>query len=102
MKANICHTTNKAPQIHIGNLIYSKLKSSGKSIIWLAGQINCSRENVYKLFGKEWINTEMLFRICVALKYNFFVDCSSCCDEILTEKGLADKSDVSSPVMYNR
>ena len=57
---------------HIGNLIKQELKRQGRSITWLARQIHCSRENLYKIFRKHWINTDMLLRISDALNYDFF------------------------------
>lgn len=59
-------------QIHIGKLIKQELDKQGRSITWLAKQISCSRENLYKIFKREWIHTDMLVEISKALDYDFF------------------------------
>ena len=68
------HTTNE--EFHIGKLIKAELTRQGRSITWLAEQINCTRENLYKLFKSPWINTHTLFKIGKALDYDFFQVCS--------------------------
>lgn len=57
---------------HIGNLIKAELARQGRSITWLANQLNCSRQNAYKIFRRKWIYTDLLLRICVILDYDFF------------------------------
>lgn len=39
---------------------------------WLAKKINCERPNVYYIFKQESINTDLLLKICRALKTDFF------------------------------
>ena len=68
------HTTNE--EFHLGKLIKAELMRQGRSITWLAEQINCTRENLYKLFKSPWINTYTLFKIGEALDYDFFKECS--------------------------
>mgnify|MGYP002622062986 CR=1 FL=1 len=63
-------------KFHIGELIKNELAKQGRSITWLAEQINCTRENLYKLFKSPWINTHTLFKIGKALDYDFFKLCS--------------------------
>jgi plasmid maintenance system antidote protein VapI len=62
----------KITEPHIGNIIKKELRQQGRSITWLASQINCSRENLYKIFRRNWIHTDMLLRISNALDYDFF------------------------------
>ena len=50
---------------HIGNLIKAELQRQGRTITWLAGEVHCTRENLYKIFRHPWINTDMLFKISV-------------------------------------
>ena len=59
-------------EIHIGNRIKQVLDEQGRSITWLAGKINCSRENMYKIFRRSWIHTDMLQKISAALNHDFF------------------------------
>lgn len=60
-------------KIHIGNLIYSKLKEDGRSASWLAKKIFCERANIYRIFRKPSINTNLLLDISIALEIDFFV-----------------------------
>ena len=58
--------------VHIGELIKQTLKKNRKSVVWFAGQLSCSRTNVYKIFSKQSIDTYDLVRISKILNYNFF------------------------------
>ncbi len=62
--------------LHIGRLIKSELIRQGRSITWLSTQINCTRENLYKVFRRSWIYTDLLFEISKALNHDFFKDYS--------------------------
>ncbi len=65
----------RSSDLHIGNLIKQELEHQGRSITWLAKQVGCSRENLYKVFRRSWIYTDLLFKISDALDYNFFRVC---------------------------
>ena len=70
---------NSEPQtdtFHIGNLIKAELQRQGRTITWLAGEVHCTRENLYKVFRNPWISTDMLFKVSEALHHDFFMDCS--------------------------
>ena len=58
--------------IHIGSIIRQKLQEQGRSAAWLAKQIPCSRNNVFKVMRKPHISTDLLLRISKILDYNFF------------------------------
>lgn len=58
--------------MHIGNLIREKLNEEQKSVVWLAHQLSYSRTNVYKIFAKSSIDTQVLMRISQILHFNFF------------------------------
>lgn len=58
--------------MHIGNRIKQVLDEQGRSITWLANKIDCSRENLYKIFKRSWIHTDMLQKISIALNHDFF------------------------------
>lgn len=68
------HTQNE--EFHLGKLIKAELMRQGRSITWLATQINCSRENLYQLFRNPWIHAETLYKIGKALNHDFFKVCS--------------------------
>ncbi len=58
--------------INIGELIHEKVREQGKSVTWLARRLNYSRTNIYKIFNKPSIDTDVLLRISDALGYDFF------------------------------
>lgn len=61
---------------HIGKRIKAVLASRKQSITWLAQEVNCSRENLYKTLRRPEISTEMLFRISWVLGHDFFKEFS--------------------------
>lgn len=63
---------NEDLKVHIGRLIQSRLKEDGRSATWFAEKLHYSRNNVYKIFEKQNIDTELLLRICVILDFDFF------------------------------
>ncbi len=64
-------------EFHLGRLLKSILIEQGRTATWLAKQVHCTPENIYKAFGQQWISMPLLFRICQALNYDFFKDCST-------------------------
>ncbi|MBR4134886.1 MAG: XRE family transcriptional regulator [Bacteroidales bacterium] len=58
--------------IHIGSLIEAQLKRDERSASWLARQIPCTRNHVYKIFRKSSIDCALLLRISKAMQFNFF------------------------------
>lgn len=62
---------------HIGKMIRTQLDLEGISVVCFAKQIHCSRVNAYKIFMKENIDIELLFRISRCLHHDFFMDLSS-------------------------
>lgn len=58
--------------IFIGKLIEEELRSQRKSVVWLSSILGCNRTNVYKIFNRRSIDSDLLLRISVALNRNFF------------------------------
>ena len=58
--------------IHIGHLIEAQLKRDERSVSWLARQIPCTRNHVYKIFRKSSIDCALLLRISKVMQFNFF------------------------------
>lgn len=58
--------------VEIGSMIKDKLKEQRLTVVWFASQLECSRTNVYKIFGKHSIDTAELLRISEILKFDFF------------------------------
>ena len=61
-------------EVHIGNAIKAKLGEQGRTSAWLARQIPCTPNHLYKIYAKPSINTDLLVRISKILDYNFFED----------------------------
>ena len=62
----------KNADIHIGKIIKTTLDARGQSYSWLARQINTDVSNVPKILERGSLNTDMLFRISLAMKVDFF------------------------------
>ena len=59
-------------KIHIGKLIKKKMEEDGRKASWLAEKLHCETSNIYKIYEKPTINTELLLHIAQALQTNFF------------------------------
>lgn len=59
-------------RVHIGHEIEKVLRTQGRSVSWFAKQICCERTNIYSIFNRVSIDTELLFRISKVLSYDFF------------------------------
>jgi len=75
-------TTN----IDIGAAIRLKMSEQGATIAWLAQQVNCDRSNLRKQLLSAQIYPELLLRISVALKTDFFVYYSQCFQQCVENK----------------
>ena len=66
--------TNKtnSRNIHIGRLIEEQLRRDERSVSWLARQIPCTRNHVYKIFRKSSLDCALLLRISKIMQFNFF------------------------------
>ena len=58
--------------IHIGHLIRVQLKADNRSVSWLAREIHCTRNHVYKIFNKSSLDAELILKISIAMQFNFF------------------------------
>ena len=58
--------------IHIGKQIRQKMEEHQKTVVWLAKRLSCSRADVYKIFEKYSVDTDMLARISTILNFDFF------------------------------
>lgn len=63
---------NTGSNIHIGHLIQTQLKTDQRSASWLAREIGCTRNHVYKIFNKSSLDGVLILQISVAMNYNFF------------------------------
>ena len=58
--------------IHIGQLIKHELELQERTPSWLARKINCERPNVYNIFERKSIDTDLLLLLSKALNKDFF------------------------------
>lgn len=59
-------------KVHIGELIKNELKHQDRGVTWFARQLHCDRTNIYSIFKRRSIDTELLTRISLILQHNFF------------------------------
>lgn len=62
--------------MNVGKEIWMELQRQGRTAKWLAAQIPCERTNVYKIFKRHDIDTDLLQRLCIILEHDFFSDLS--------------------------
>ncbi len=70
-------TPQSHPDFHIGQLVKAELVRQGRTATWLAKQVHCTPENIYKAYRQQWISMPLLFEISKALDYDFFRECSA-------------------------
>lgn len=63
---------SKKKMFHIGNFIKEELHRQQKSPGWLADAINCERPNIYNIFNRQSMDSELIARISIALNINIF------------------------------
>ena len=56
----------------MGNEVRKIFLTSGLSIQQFADMISCQTGNIYKIYEREDIDTNLLTKICKALKFDFF------------------------------
>ena len=58
--------------IHIGQEIKNTLLRQERSVTWFAKHLCCDRRNVYNIFLKQSIDSELLMRVSIILNKDFF------------------------------
>ena len=59
--------------LHIGKLILHKLNEKKRPVAWLAREIGIDESHLRKVLKNQRnIHTDLLFRISIALKHDFF------------------------------
>ena len=71
MKQDVTIQTDNEP-VHIGKIIEQELRQQERSVTWLSRKLHCDRRNVYDIFTREYVDTGLLYRICLALNRDFF------------------------------
>lgn len=62
--------------VNIGQNIKEELQQQERTVSWLARKLNCTRAAVYRIFGKNSIDTALLAQISAVLHRNFFIELS--------------------------
>lgn len=62
--------------VHVGRLIKAEMERQERTPSWLARHIGCDRTNVYRIYDRQSIDTELLLRISRVLHYDFFAKIS--------------------------
>lgn len=58
--------------VHIGSIIEQEFRKQERSVTWFANKLHCDRTNIYKIFKKQSIDTQLLEQISNVLQHNFF------------------------------
>lgn len=61
-------------KFHLGHRIKTVFEQKQMSVSEFARQIHCERTNVYTIFNRTTIDTDLLARISRVLEYNFLED----------------------------
>ena len=67
-----CRTGVPVGLPHIGEMIRQFVRERKLTGSWLAARLGCDRTNVYKMFKKPTIDTQLLLRISLILGFDFF------------------------------
>ena len=66
------HESNEFESIHIGKIIEDELRRQERTVTWLSRKIHCDRRNIYDIFSRTSIDTDLLFKLSIALDRDFF------------------------------
>jgi len=62
--------------MHIGQRIKEIMEQRHCSVVSVARQLSCERTNVYNIFERKDINTQLLRQFCLILEHDFFKELS--------------------------
>lgn len=66
---------------HVGHIIKAVFDEQGRTVKWFATKMHCNRTNVYKMFEKPHLNSEIIARASQVLEHDFFLDISKVMNE---------------------
>lgn len=58
--------------VNIGKEIHNEMVRQGRSVLWLSQQLGCNRTNIYNIFMRDSIGTDLLMKISISLERDFF------------------------------
>jgi len=85
--------------IHIGKEVKLMLKRRKVKIVDFAKEINTNRNNVYNIFERESLDTQLLLRISQVLRFDFFSIYSA---DLMEQDSNKDADDISIPYENNK
>lgn len=62
------------------------MEEQGKTVSWLARKLSYCRTNVYKIYEKKSIDTDLLLRISTILQYDFFTAYSKALEDAVPKQ----------------
>ena len=64
--------------LHIGRMVRYRFEQLPRTctVTWLARELNCDRTNIYKIFSRSTLDTDLLIRLSRVLHYDFFEEIS--------------------------
>lgn len=64
--------------VHVGKMVKAEFDRHPRAhtVTWLARQLCCGRNNVYDIFNRKTMDTELLIRLSRILGHDFFKDIS--------------------------
>ncbi|MBO7469641.1 MAG: helix-turn-helix domain-containing protein [Bacteroidales bacterium] len=68
--------------IFIGEEIKKVVKERKVTVSWLARELGCHRTNIYRIFDAASVDTDILLRLSMILKFDFF----SLYSDVVTQK----------------
>lgn len=66
---------------HVGHIIKAVFEEQGRTVRWFATKMHCNRTNIYKMFDKQHLNSEIIARASKVLEHDFFLDISQAMNE---------------------
>ena len=66
------HESNEFESIHIGKIIEDELRRQERTVTWLSRKIHCDRRNIYDIFSRPCIDTDLLYHLSIAMHKDFF------------------------------
>ena len=67
--------------MNIGEKIKARIKSEKITVVEFAQHLEISKASAHRLLNRSSIDTDVLFKICFVLKYDFFQDFSARIDD---------------------
>lgn len=68
--------------------VFRQSKTGGRkcNVTWLAARLNCDRRNVYDIFRRPTIDSQLLAQLSIVLEHNFFRDIAEMIEIRINEK----------------